>query len=1325
MCFLSLIEDQRSIRPSTPITLFLLACIAADVVENLTYSHQLVPLRILLEIGLLILEARSKAVVLKLEYRQRPSYELAGSLDRLVFWWTNSILLQSLKRQILDMPFLDEELTSSATRARILEEWSRPDESAERKTKSWLISKMMRKVLLSFWIPFIVAIPSRLLLIMFKYYQPNLIATTIDFVNDTHPQSSTPGAIVSNAMIIYIGLAIMTSAYKHQIDRLKTLTRGSLTSLLYAKTLKLHGCSDRANDGRVTTLMSTDVEALVPFAEMLHETWAHILEVIIGMGLLLQQVGVISPVLLLSILGKSCYSQVGRYCAKHLQPKQKAWNTATQSRISATASFLGAMKSTKMTGSTNYVRDKLLDLRDKEMEMSQHLRCIMVAYNASANALKIFSPMLVIVIFGFADYYVTKADATPLLDAKTAFTTAAILTMVTHPANMIMTIIPRLLSARTSAERIEEFLAEAETTIVRRSSDQHADPKVLSSPAISMDSATFAAGPNQHPILHDITLSHKSGLVACIGPVGSGKSNMGKAILGELDCITGTATCRPGPIGLCTQIPWLPAGTLKNSILGPERDGQTDELEWYNAVIRACCLDEDFRSLAAGDKTAVVSNDINLSGGQRQRVALARALYARPKMFVLDDPFSAVDAETEGAVLNNLFGEGGLLHKQEEVTVFLITSKAQHCALADHVIVMEQSRIRNQGSWKNLQAEVDINMGKAQDVEHSTPKMLEAPFRVTKQDKEKHMLADVAADLTRPAGDTSIYKHYIQSMEKNSFLILVACSASYSFFVTIPQYWLKCWTEAGTTSSTILYTLGYLLLSTIAWLSTIGIMWSTIMRIAPSSGIALHASLLETVSRAHISYFFGTNTGAILNRFGRDIQMVDQELPRALSALLIVEIFKLTMQVSLLLYAQKFVAATIPICIIVVYLVQKFYVRAARRLRYLELESRSGLATSFLDTTEGLETIRAFGWENEYAQQNIQALDTAQRPSFLLMCLQRWLNVVLDLLLAGMATGVVALIVCLKPLSTAAQVGIALNMVLVANTTLLRLVESYTALERSLGVIARLKSFGENTPQESSGTENLTPDSSWPIAGEVVIKDLRVSYNSTTPALQDVNLIIRPGQRVIIHGRTGSGKSTLLLSLLRLLDYTSGTISIDGVDIARVSRPLLREQAFITIPQDPAVFTDDTLRFNIDPTGAYTDEQLIVVLEETRLWPFLSRKDQTSKGTLDARMGDVQLTPGHMQLVAFARAMLRTMEPGKGRTRAGRRPVVLMDEVTASLDGETERLVYELIRKWFTEKEYTVVMVSHRVNAARERMRRGVDAEAEMEDGRIKTFELA
>ena len=297
-------------------------------------------------------------------------------------------------------------------------------------------------------------------------------------------------------------------------------------------------------------------------------------------------------------------------------------------------------------------------------------------------------------------------------------------------------------------------------------------------------------------------------------------------------------------------------------------------------------------------------------------------------------------------------------------------------------------------------------------------------------------------------------------------------------------------------------------------------MWSTLLWIAPTSSIAFHKRLLKTVLGAPLFYFSTTDTGIILNHFSQDLDLVDRYISSAFASFS-TQVFKVLAQISVIFAVQPVMSLTLPVCIAVIYVVQRIYLRTSRQMRIIELESRSAVFSSLLETARGVETIRAFGWQHEMAVENIHVLDLSQRPFYLLFCLTRWLAVVLDLLGGSIAVGVILLAVVLKGTTTGAQVGVALNVLLVTKTTLISMVDYYATLEISLGAVTRLKKVDKDTPQESDeAVEGLVEDS-WPIGGGLELKNVSASYNEGSLNLLDVSLKIAPGETVAVCGRTG------------------------------------------------------------------------------------------------------------------------------------------------------------------------------------------------------------
>ncbi|KAL7815012.1 P-loop containing nucleoside triphosphate hydrolase protein [Trichoderma aethiopicum] len=1318
LCPLVFLEHTRSVRPSDLSVLYLSVTLACDSVDLWTTVYQdaaasvaltdLMPaiLNICLKLVLVVLESQRKDQILRDGSDRWSPEELSGILSRTFFWWINSILAQG-RRNILtedSLPPIGAQLSSKLLRHQASVAWDQRAKPIGKLT--------LPKVLIATTLPhFLAPILPRLCLILFRYSQPVLIRNVIRYLDTSMNENSTKRdyTVVVMAIVVYVGLAISKAVYQQRLNRLKVMIRGAVVGLIHRKSL--NHISSNYDDGKAVTLMSTDAENVGQSARFFHETWAQVIEVLIGTAMLAKEVGWIFPVPIVIIF--FC-SRMSRYLAKNLQSKQKSWNEATQKRLSMTTSMLSSMKSLKMLGVAPYTEKLIRSLRLQELAMAKRVRWMMVAYNASANALGIFSPIITFVLFAL----VARWNGT-VLDAETAFTTTALLGLVTHPANMIMSIIPEAVGSLAAFERIQQYLLQPprhDQRVLLNNSNEDA-------PAISLEQVTIQLSPSTPPILSNINLVVKKGfIVICSGPVGSGKSTLAKALIGELPISSGTISVSSKRIGSCEQVSWLPSGTIKEAIIGftPE------DPEWYDQVVKLCCLDEDIATLPQGHQTLIGSRGLNLSGGQRQRVALARAIYARCDIVILDDSFSALDGKTENRIVENLLGPDGHFRKMS-TTVFLITNSASHFSLADWLIVLADSSIQYQGSVAGLKDQPqNILKVNATDLDkHAAEEQLKVDSNVQRQTMK---VADAISDLSRATGDITLYGYYIKAIGFRNFFLLLACTASYSFFVTFPQYWLSKWTAAPP-SDTMFYIGGYLILSLLAWASTNGSMWSTNILIASDSGAELHRRTLSTVIGAPLSFFSNTDIGVILNRFSQDIQLVDRQLPPAILSISN-QVFKILVQAALLFAAQKLMAVTLPVCIVTVYLIQKVYLQTSRQLRLLELESQSAVYSSFLESVEGVATIRAFGWEKQIENANINYLDKSQQPSYILFCLQRWLNIVLDLMIAAIATGLITLAVVMKGTTTSGQIGMALNIVLVANTTLLSLVESWTNLEISLGAIARLKNLEAETPKEDKPGENYVPVDTWPSQGEVELDNVTVAYNPEAIALRNITMKIAPGEQLVVCGRTGSGKSTLLLTLLRLLDAKSGTIKVDGVDLSLVPRTLVRQRCFITVAQDPFILGQASLRFNLDPSASFPDEIIVKALEKTRLWPHFKPRTSIVKPSviLSTSMAALpQMSTGQLQLLALARAILQVQHLNtessisEARPNGGRvMPILLLDEATSSLDPATESAMRSIIQEEFTDKGNTVVAITHRLGGVAGSGRAGKDMVALLSNGKVE-----
>lgn len=355
------------------------------------------------------------------------------------------------------------------------------------------------------------------------------------------------------------------------------------------------------------------------------------------------------------------------------------------------------------------------------------------------------------------------------------------------------------------------------------------------------------------------------------------------------------------------------------------------------------------------------------------------------------------------------------------------------------------------------------------------------------------------------------------------------------------------------------------------------------VKMIPRSAKYFHTQLLTTIQHAPLSFFTTTDTGQIVNRFSQDLGVLDMELPIA-GLILAFNVLMAIIQAIVICISTSYFAAVLPGVMLVMYLLQKFYLCTSRQIRLMDLEAKAPLYSNFLETQSGLVTIRALGWRENMKKKNMELLDTSQRPYYLLFCIQRWLALVVDLMVAALAVILVALIVRFRQKADAGFVGVALINIMSFSQSLSVVVMNWTAIETSLGAVQRIKSFVESTKSENLPEEREEVSFGWPAQGRIVLEGVTAAYAlDQSPALHDINLTILPGQKIGICGPSGSGKSSFVALLLHMLEIQEGTIFVDNVDLSTISRSVLRESLTV-IPQEP-VFHKSHNALNLLPAS--------------------------------------------------------------------------------------------------------------------------------------------
>ncbi|WP_299859911.1 ABC transporter ATP-binding protein [uncultured Roseobacter sp.] len=220
--------------------------------------------------------------------------------------------------------------------------------------------------------------------------------------------------------------------------------------------------------------------------------------------------------------------------------------------------------------------------------------------------------------------------------------------------------------------------------------------------------------------------------------------------------------------------------------------------------------------------------------------------------------------------------------------------------------------------------------------------------------------------------------------------------------------------------------------------------------------------------------------------------------------------------------------------------------------------------------------------------------------------------------------------------------------------------------------------------------------------GQIVLRDIGFAYGRDTGGVRDINLTIKPGEKLGIVGASGVGKSTLVALLLRLYDAEEGAIEIDGQDITAVTQESLRRNIGM-VTQETAMFNRSALDNIIYGRPDAGEDAVIEAAKKAEAHDFIvDLVDHRGRTGYDAHLGErgVKLSGGQRQRIALARAILKDA------------PILVLDEATSALDSEVEAAIQAALERVMDGK--TVLAIAHRLSTLTE-----MDRIIVMDDGQI------
>ena len=851
---------------------------------------------------------------------------------------------------------------------------------------------------------------------------------------------------------------------------------------------------------------------------------------------------------------------------------------------------------------------------------------------------------------------------------------------------------------------LNSTVGHSSSTTDLRHVEEAKDPPSSTPPSSSDD-------PPLIPRLTHVTLSLRAGeLLMVLGPVGCGKSTLLQGLLGEVDQTAGT-TAVGGRVAYVPQTPFIVNATL--------RDNVTFGCAWdphrYDAVLTACQLRPDLAILPNGDMTEIGERGINLSGGQKQRVQLARAAYQHSDLVLLDDPLSAVDHHVAEALFSGCIN-GPLMRDRARV---LVTHSLAFVDAADNVALVKPTPIKDcytveQGTAAALRAsDADFQAllaayshgGDGEEGEGERQRAVVkaaagrgslVPAALEKAGSRKAVREGqgggggkgaLMEEEEQETGvvDWQVYRAYIVAgCAWWQYAIIPLAFMGSQAIQTSSDFWLARWSNDYSASvGSNLGVYGALIFATTLVtivrsfsVSTFGLRASRI----------LHHNLAHSVLRKSLTWYDRTPGGRLTNRFTKDIYAIDYMLPLMGEYALSIGLQVVGTLIVIAIIVPIMLAVFLPL--VAIYLVLTRYYRMSNRdLARIESISRSPVAAHFAETLQGSVSIRALKAEPMYIAENQRKTDDNTRALYFSQTVSVWLRVRLDAL-GSLILGSCAVFAIASVGSTisAGSFGLLISYALGITNGLNYAVLLWSFAEAQMNSVERVVYY--SVPRDEEAWDAADPaldlqaqSSHWPQHGAIAFHDVQLRYRPDLPlVLKGITCTFAAGQRVGVCGRTGSGKSSLLVALFRMVEPCGGRVTIDGVDVSRLSLHTLRSQLSI-IPQDATLFYG-TLRYNVDPFSQYPDDDVWAALSYVQLAAVVRR--MPSQLLTPVAEAGANLSAGQRQLLCLARALLR-------RSR-----IVCLDEATANVDVETDGLIQRVVREQFGHA--TIVTIAHRLN---------------------------
>ncbi|CAJ2663697.1 unnamed protein product [Trifolium pratense] len=1089
----------------------------------------------------------------------------ANFFSKLIFCWINSLISLGYSKplDLEDIPSLVSEDESNMAYQKFVDAWeSLVRERTKNNTKSlvlWSIVRIYLKenLLIAFY---------ALIRTIAVVVSPLILYAFVSYSNRTEEDLKKGLSIVGFLIVTKVFESLSQRHWFFNSRRSGMKMRSALMVAVYRKQLKLSSSArTRHSAGEIVNYIAVDAYRMGEFPWWFHITWTSAVQLVLSIGVLFGVVGIgaLPGLLPLAICGL-----LNVPFARIIQNCQSQFMIAQDERLRSTSEILNSMKIIKLQSWEEKFKNLVESLRDKEFVWLSKTQIL----KATNSFLYWMSPTVVsaVVFLGCA---VTKSAP---LNAETIFTILATLRNMGEPVRMIPEALSIMIQVVVSFDRLNKFLLDEELN----NDDSERNLQQCSVNAVEIQDGNFIWDHESvSPTLKDVNLEIKRGQkIAVCGPVGAGKSSLLYAILGEIPKISGTVNVG-GTLAYVSQSAWIQSGTVRENILF----GKPMDTARYEKAIKACALDKDISDFSHGDLTEIGQRGINMSGGQKQRIQLARAVYNDADIYLLDDPFSAVDAHTAAILFNDC-----VMTALREKTVILVTHQVEFLSDVDSILVMEGGKVIQSGSYENL-----LTAGTAFELLVSAHK--DTVTDLNQDNENKKGFENEVLTKNQSEGEISSIKGPIGTQltqEEEKVIGNVG--------------WKPFWDYINYSKGTFMLCLIILGQSVFLGFQTASTFWLAIAIEIPKAS--------------------------------SDMSIVDFDIPYSIT-------FVISVAIEIVVIICVMVSVTWQVLIVAVpamvasICVQQYYQATSSELIRINGTTKAPVMNFAAETSLGVVTVRAFNMVDRFFSNYLKLVDTDASLFFHSNVTMEWVVLRIEAL-QNLTVITAALLLILLPQGYVSPGLVGLSLSYALNLTGAQIFWSrwFSNLSNYIISVERIKQFIHIPAEPPAIVNGNRPPSSWPSKGKIDLQGLEIRYRPNAPlVLKGITCTFKEGSRVGVVGRTGSGKSTLISALFRLVEPSRGDIFIDGMNICSMGLKDLRMRLSI-IPQEPTLFKG-SIRTNLDPLGLYSDDEIWKAVEKCQLKETISKLPSLLDSSVSDEGGNWSL--GQRQLFCLGRVLLK------------------------------------------------------------------------------------